>query len=55
MCVDPKSAVNRKPVTEKKVKEIDTILGDFDPSKLKNIDQLYANSQITLTVDESGS
>lgn len=51
---DPRSVPDRKPITEEKVGEIDAMLGDFDPAKLRDIDQLYANFLVVITVPESG-
>lgn len=51
---DPRSVIDRKPITKDMVDEIDAILGDFDPAKLKDINQLYADFQITIRVPESG-
>ncbi|KAF3985848.1 hypothetical protein FT663_05002 [Candidozyma haemuli var. vulneris] len=52
---DPRSVTDRKPITEEMVGEIDAMLGDFDPAKLRDIDQLYANFQVMIAVPESGS
>lgn len=51
---DPRSVPDRKPITEEKVGEIDAMLGDFDPAKLRDIDQLYASFLVVITVPESG-
>lgn len=51
---DPRSVPDRKPITEEKVGEIDAMLGDFDPAKLRDIDQLYANFLVVITAPESG-
>lgn len=51
---DPRSLPDRKPITEEMVGEIDAMLGDFDPAKLRDIDQLYANFLVVITVPESG-
>lgn len=51
---DPRSVPDRKPITEEMVGEIDAMLGDFDPAKLRDIDQLYANFLVVITVPESG-
>lgn len=51
---DPRSVSDRKPISEEMVSEIDAILGDFDPAKLRDIDQLYANFQVVIIVSESG-
>ncbi|PSK36547.1 hypothetical protein C7M61_004020 [Candidozyma pseudohaemuli] len=51
---DPRSVPDRRPITEEKVGEIDAMLGDFDPAKLRDIDQLYASFLVVITVPESG-
>lgn len=52
---DPRDVADRKPLTDEMVSEIDAILGDFDPAKLRNVNQLYANFQVIIKVPESGN
>lgn len=51
---DPRSVIDRTPITDSYVGEIDAILGDFDPAKLRDPNQLYANFQVVINVPESG-
>lgn len=51
---DPRNTADRKAISEEMVSEIDAILGDFDPKKLRDANQLYANFLVTVHFEESG-
>lgn len=52
---DPRDTEGRVPVSQEMVSEIDAILGDFDPKKLRDINQLYATFLVVLNFPETGS
>lgn len=52
---DSRETKDRVPIVDDTVSEIDAILGDFDPAKLKNPNQLYAQFLVVINVPESGN
>lgn len=50
---DPREVKERKPVSIEHVSTVDANLGDYDGTKLRNINQMYANFSVTIKVPES--
>lgn len=51
---EPRSHVDRTPITEEYVSEVDAILGDYDASLLKDPNKLYAEFKCKVEVPKSG-